>query len=151
MDPVRRRVVNSSEQVLGSGPADILKAHVDAAERWLRAKRHRPPVVEADERYVLRDAAPEHPERRGDASRDLIATAEDGLHVGRSAKQYVRALAAPLLTPFAVEHIVWRELGSRGLDCVTEPARALARAQESLGPGDMADPNAAGFDEVASS
>jgi len=56
---MRRRIVDGGQQVLGRCPADILKAHVDAGQRWLRAEHHGLPVVEADQRDVASYPAPE--------------------------------------------------------------------------------------------
>ena len=65
------------QQVTRGDAADLLQAQIDTGKFRQRAKGRRNPVAAADKRDVIRDAAPERPERVGGAPRDLVAAAED--------------------------------------------------------------------------
>src|SRR5450759_1088121 len=98
-----RRLVDRGEKMLGSGPADILQAHVDAGERGFRAEYHGLPVVEANQGNVLGHPAPELPQGVGDATGYLIAATEDGVDAGRGTQHDMSPFTPPALTPLAVE------------------------------------------------
>jgi hypothetical protein len=65
------------QQVTRGDAADLLQAHIDTGKFRQRAKDRRDPVAAADKRDVIRDAAPERPERVGGAPGDPVTAAED--------------------------------------------------------------------------
>jgi len=137
---VRGLVRDRREQQLGGHPADLLQAHVHAGQRGLGAERHGLPVVEADQRHLIRDGPAGRAERVGHPPGDLVAAAEDRVGVRRRAEQRLGGPAPPLLAPLTEPHAAVRRQARRR-ERAAEPRRALACRHEPLRPGDVPDPS----------
>ncbi len=59
----------------GCDPADLFQAHIDAAQRRVRAEHERAPVIEAHQRDVVRHPAPGQPQCVGHAAGQLPQSA----------------------------------------------------------------------------
>ena len=68
---MRRVVVDRGEQVLSRSPPDVLQAHVDAGQRGVRTGHHGLPVVETDQRDVIRHPVAEQAQALGETERAI--------------------------------------------------------------------------------
>jgi hypothetical protein len=105
--------MNGGEQSLGGSPAELAQVHVHRGQRRPAGRRHDLPVVETDQRDVIRHPPARFAQRVRDAPCDLVVSAEDRVRVRRRAQQGVRRLPAPFLAPFAVKHLAAGQRQSR--------------------------------------
>ena len=97
------------------------------------------PVVEADDRDVVRHPPPGAPQPVPHPPRDLIAAAEDRVGRGGAAQQQAGCLPAPPLAPLPVQNVPGRERHARRVQDAPQPPGPPAGGQEPLGTGDVRD------------
>ena len=98
--PARRGLpVNGGQQEFGRGAADFFQFHVDTGERRLAGERHDVPVVEADERDIVRHAAAGRRSSEIAKRVDICATAIHHGTTGDSLNELDLSYTPPLASP----------------------------------------------------